>query len=101
VTAYRARDASEKKPDGTYEALDVSWYSVAGKLDDSRTLFLPPGCDAPAKCPTLAPETFVSTRWSITQDEVLRANNLSGVVDFWAVVRDDRGGVGWIGRTER
>ncbi len=96
IAAHRSDDAAEKKPDGTYEALTVSWFTTAGHLDGGRSLYLPPGCYQPSDCADQLPETGADTLWyAPTQDQAAPYVDASGLVDFWAVIRDDRGGVGW------
>lgn len=96
LIAHRAPDAAELKPDGTYEALSVSWFTTAGHLDASRSLYLPPGCATRAPCAGDPPEDGADTTWfAPTQSEAADVGGGDGRVDFWAVVRDDRGGVGW------
>lgn len=96
IIAHRADDAAELKPDGTYEALTVSWFTTAGHLDGGRSLYLPPGCSEPSACATELPETGADTTWyAPTSDEAAPTVDASGLVRFWAVLRDDRGGVGW------
>jgi len=96
VAATRAPDAAEKKADGTYEALTVSWFTTAGHLDGGRSLYLPPGCDTPSACADQLPEDGADTTWfAPTQMQATGFVDDSGLVQFWAVIRDDRGGVGW------
>ncbi|HEY2748718.1 MAG TPA: hypothetical protein VGL86_29060 [Polyangia bacterium] len=96
IAAIRSDDASERKSDGTYEALTVSWFATAGSIDGDRSLYLPPGCNDPEKCADQVPEDGADTTWfSPTQSEAAGFVDGSGAVDFWAVIRDDRGGVGW------
>ncbi|HEX8952223.1 MAG TPA: hypothetical protein VF945_10290, partial [Polyangia bacterium] len=96
IAAHRADAAAERKPDGTYEALTVSWFTTAGHLDGGRSLYLPPGCTTPSACADQLPETGADTTWfAPTQDQAVPVVDASGLVDFWAVIRDDRGGVGW------
>ena len=96
IAADRSDGAAEKKADGTYEVLTVSWFTTAGHLDGGRSIYLPPGCNDPAACPTALPEAGASTSWfAPTLDQASSVVDASGLVDFWAVIRDDRGGVGW------
>ena len=96
VAAHRSDDAAEKKPDGSYEALTVSWFTTAGHLDGGRSLYLPPGCTSPLACADQLPETGADTTWfAPTADQAAPVVDASGRVDLWAVIRDDRGGVGW------
>jgi hypothetical protein len=96
IAAHRSDDAAEKKADGTYEALSVSWFTTAGHLDGGRSLYLPPGCNTPSACADQLPETGEDTTWfAPTADQASPYVDASGLVGFWAVIRDDRGGVGW------
>lgn len=96
IIAHRSDDAAEQKGDGTYEQLTVSWFTTAGHLDGGRSIYLPPGCTDPAACATKLPETGAGTTWyAPTAQQAASVVDASGVVDFWAVIRDDRGGVGW------
>lgn len=96
IVADRSDDAAEQKADGTYEALTVSWFTTAGHLDGGRSLYLPPGCDTPSSCAAEVPELGADTTWyAPTVDEAAPYVDAGGKVDFWAVIRDDRGGVGW------
>jgi hypothetical protein len=96
IAAHRSDAAAELKADGTYEALTVSWFTTAGHLDGGRSLYLPPGCNQPSECATQLPETGEDTTWfAPTAAEAAPYVDASGLVDFWAVIRDDRGGVGW------
>ncbi len=96
IAAHRSDDAAEKKSDGSYEALSVSWFTTAGHLDGGRSSYLPPGCTTPSACANQLPETGADTTWyAPTAAQALPYLDASGLVDFWAVIRDDRGGVGW------
>ena len=96
IAAHRSDDAAEEKADGTYEALTVSWFTTAGHLDGGRSLYLPPDCTTPSACADQLPETGADTIWyAPTQDQAAPTVDAGGLVDFWAVIRDDRGGVGW------
>jgi hypothetical protein len=96
VAGIRAPDAAELKPDGTYEAVTVSWFTTAGHLDGGRSIYLPPGCDQPSACATERPEDGADTTWfAPTSAQAAGFVDPSGAVGFWAVIRDDRGGVGW------
>jgi hypothetical protein len=87
---------AQKKSDGTYEALTVSWFTTAGHLDGGRSLYLPPGCTTPSACADQRPETGADTTWyAPTAGEAAPYVDADGLVRFWAVIRDDRGGVGW------
>jgi hypothetical protein len=94
--AERQKGSAEKKADGTYEALSVSWFTTAGHVDGGRSIYLPEGCNDPAACADQEPELFATTSWySPTDSEAAGRVADDGVVTFWAVLRDDRGGVGW------
>ena len=96
IAAHRSDDAAEQKTDGTYEALDVSWFTTAGHLDGGRSLYLPPGCNDSSMCADQVPETGEDTSWfAPTSAQAAGFVDASGVVNFWAVIRDNRGGVGW------
>jgi hypothetical protein len=96
VAAHRSDDAAEKKSDGTYEALTVSWFTTSGHLDGGRSLYLPPNCTTPSACADQLPETGADTTWyAPTLDQAALNVDVAGHVGFWAVIRDDRGGVGW------
>ncbi|MDB4968659.1 MAG: putative lipoprotein [Myxococcales bacterium] len=102
IAANRAADAAERKADGTYEALTVSWFTSAGHLDGGRSLYLPPGCNDPAACAAELPEEGASTTWfAPTPAEAATTTEAGGEIDFYAVIRDDRGGVGWRAGTLR
>lgn len=96
VAAIRANDAAEPKADGTYESLSVSWFTTAGHLDGGRSIYLPPGCNDPATCADQLPEDGADTTWlAPTEAQAAGFVDGNGRVSFWAVIRDDRGGVGW------
>jgi hypothetical protein len=96
LVANRASDAAQQKSDGTFEQLTVSWYTTAGAIDGDLSYYLPSSCSAPGQCPTLAPELGADTTWfAPTAGEAAGVVGADGVVQFWAVLRDDRGGVGW------
>lgn len=60
------------------EAISVAWYTTAGRFDNART-------------------GRGSDEVEATSDNSWTAPAEPGLVRFWAVVRDDRGGVGWAG----
>jgi hypothetical protein len=96
LAANRSADAAQKKPDGTYEALTVSWFTTAGHLDGGRSLYLPDGCNEPSSCADKLPELGADTSWFAPTDaEAAPFVDATGAIDFWAVIRDDRGGVHW------
>ena len=84
----RAGDSSELDAKGNYEALSLSFFTTAGKIDGGRAAFDPPGCAAQSDCPMKAPVETTSTHWIVPKT--------SGDAQFWAVIRDDRGGVSWL-----
>jgi len=96
IAAARCTDAScaEIEPNGDYEQLLVSWFATDGSFDASRSLF---GADANGDCtgPCLhdPPPPSVMTSWT---PPAPGDGGASGAVSFWAVIRDDRGGVGWL-----
>lgn len=74
----------------------MSWFTTAGHLDGGRSLYLPPGCNQPSDCTMQVPEDGADTLWfAPTAAQAAGFVDPSGVVDFWAVIRDNRGGVGW------
>ncbi len=96
LIAERLAGSAEQKSDGTYEALSASWFTTAGHVDGGRSIYLPEGCNDPAACADQEPELFATTSWySPTASEAAGHVANDGVVTFWAVLRDDRGGVGW------
>ncbi len=76
-----------------YEALTVAWFTTAGKIDGGRSAFTPPACPTQAMCPTQAPGAQVDTHWTPPTDAQLPGQITNGSIEFWAVIRDDRGGV--------
>lgn len=83
--ATRADDASELVG-SDHEALSLSWFTDGGALDGGRSTFDPEGCSSQAQCATQVPVTDAMTKWK---------TGVPGDVHFWAVLRDDRGGIGW------
>lgn len=95
LAAERASDAVEAEPDPQHpelerpEILGISFFTTAGTLDAGRGSFLDLGCpQEPAQCPQLA---RASVGW---QPPAARAATEApdGVVFFFTVLRDDRGG---------
>jgi hypothetical protein len=85
------------KANGTsYEALTVSFFATAGDFDGSRAAFLPPGCATQQDCMSQAPLPDANTTWTPPTADVLTGFTTDGSVQFWAVLRDDRGGVSWV-----
>src|SRR5579871_1275168 len=86
LATARSPDSAEPKQDGTYEQLYISWYATSGVLQDSRTSFYPSDCDP--SCMKPPPPLTASTQWT--------PPNSASEVTFWAVIRDDRGGIAWL-----
>lgn len=95
LAAERAADAVEAEPDPQHrelerpETLGISFFTTAGTLEAGRGSFLDLGCtQEPAQCPQLL---RASVGW---QPPAARAavEAPDGVVFFFAVLRDDRGG---------
>jgi hypothetical protein len=82
----RAIPSSEGPPGQRLERLTTSWFSSSGKIDKARTSFI----DGVA---TLA--EMSSNRFTAPAAEQWPA---AGLVEFAAVVRDDRGGEDWLVR---
>lgn len=75
-----ASDAKEPLPDGGVESLDYSFYTTSGSLSDLRST------DTTA---TGQPGIITTT---------YTAPATPGPVRLWVVVRDGRGGIGWLER---
>lgn len=87
-----AGSGAQQKDDGSWEVLFVSWFATAGSLDASRSSFGKPGC---GECASDGGDRASVTFTAPDADELaLRAPG--GAVHYWAVIRDDRGGVGWL-----
>jgi hypothetical protein len=82
----RAIPRSAGPPGQRLERLTTSWFSSSGKIDKARTSFI----DGVA---TLA--EMSSNRFTAPAAEEWPA---AGLVEFAAVVRDDRGGEDWLVR---
>ena len=96
LLADRFEDAAEQKSDGRYEELSVAWYITAGKLAGSRAVFEDTNCQGDA-CNQTPPPMSVDADWTApTSTERLADVPVDGLTEFWAVVRDDRGGIGWL-----
>jgi hypothetical protein len=93
LTVRRAEDAAELRADGRYEILSVSWFTTGGKIDGGRSSFTPSGCASQSDCPMVPPAMESTTDWEAPTSSTIDS---SGAVQFWAVIRDDRGGVGWL-----
>lgn len=89
----------ETKADGTVEALTVSWFSTSGVVDPAHAYFQPADCTG--DCLRQAPPMSVAGTWTAPDEVEAQMDASDGVVRFWAVVRDDRGGVGWLDGTAR
>ena len=97
LTTLRTEDAAEQKADGTFEALSLSWFTTGGKIDGGRSTFDPPGCTSQDECAKQQPVTGASTSWNApTAASAALETDPNGQLRFWAVLRDDRGGVGWL-----
>jgi hypothetical protein len=97
LTVRREPGAAELKPDGTYENLTVAWFTTGGKIDGGRSSFTPAGCASQVDCATTAPAAESTTDWEVpTADIASKESGASGMIRFWAVIRDDRGGVDWL-----
>ncbi|HJX63451.1 MAG TPA: hypothetical protein VJ860_05800 [Polyangia bacterium] len=78
--------ASEGPPGQRLERLTASWFADAGRIDKPRTAFID----------GVAPLDQTSqNRWTAPSATEWPANNL---VQFLLVLRDDRGGAGWLVR---
>jgi len=75
-----ASDAKETLPDGGVESLDYSFYSTAGSLSALRST-----------------DTTATGQPGIISVDYTTPS-MSGPVRLWVVVRDGRGGVGWLER---
>jgi hypothetical protein len=93
----RGDGSAEKDAAGNYEALSVSWFTTSGKIDGGRSQFDVAGCAAASDCPMSEPVKQSTTKWIVPSAEQLgKTANASKQVHFWAVVRDDHGGVSWL-----
>ncbi len=105
LTTERNEDASEQKSDGRYEELSVAWYISAGKLAGARAVFEDTSCQGDG-CNRMPPPLQVDADWTAPTsaeraEDVPTGGALDGLTEFWAVVRDDRGGIGWLYGTAR
>jgi hypothetical protein len=82
----RAIPAAEGAPGQRLERLTASWFATSGKLDKARTSFI----DGVAALDELASNRFTAP--------AADAWPPGGLVEFAAVLRDDRGGAGWLVR---
>jgi len=81
----RSIPATEGDPGQRLERLALSWFADAGKFDKDRTVFI----DGVAPLDQAAVNP-----WTAPKEEAWP----TGPVTFHVVVRDDRGGVGWVSR---
>jgi hypothetical protein len=100
--ALRSDDAAELRPDPeggppVYETLTASWFVTAGRLGAGRSALPPPGCAVQVDCPDKPARPDADTRWTPPDAEGLarHTTGAAGEVFVYAVIRDDRGGVGW------
>ncbi len=97
LRVLRQEGSSERKADGSYEAMSLSWFTSGGRINGGRSVFDPPGCDSQAACASVAPVTTASTIYvSPTAAVAATQTDPRGRHRAWAVLRDDRGGVGWL-----
>jgi hypothetical protein len=95
--ATRADDAAEIEDNGNYEELSMSWFTTSGKIDGGRSAFDPAGCASASDCPKKTPASESTTSWIVPKsDQLGKTADSSQTVRFWAVLRDDRGGVSWM-----
>ena len=78
--------AAEGPPGQRLERLTASWFADRGRIDTDRTVFI----DG-----TVSLDQAARNRWTAPAAEDWPSDN---VVRFMVVLRDDRGGVGWIVR---
>ncbi len=90
----RTPGSAEIHSDGTVEDLLLSWYDTAGTLGTTSTEFRPADCDD--TCMKSDPPADSSSSWTAPDASDAAQFAPSGEIDFWVVVRDDRGGIGWI-----
>jgi hypothetical protein len=101
LAARRTDDSAELGSDGKYEALTVSWFTSGGKIDGGRSALEPAGCTSQLDCADKPPSFDATTNWTPPAPDALAATNPDGTVRYWAVIRDDRGGVDWLEGTAR
>ena len=80
-----AEGATGRRP----ERLTLSWFADAGSMDQDRTVFI----DGETSI-----EAATRNRWTPPKQNEVPPG---GLVHFATVVRDDRGGVGWLTRQLR
>lgn len=95
LAAERGAEAVESEPDPQHpggsrpETLNASFFTTAGTLEAGRASFLDLGCtEDPAQCPQLV---RAPVNWQPPASRSA-AEAPDGVVFFFAVLRDDRGG---------
>ena len=75
------------------EPLTVAWFTTAGTLAVARSTFQPADCDSACQKDPARLTAHVSSDWTAPDPS---AYATTSEIDFWAVVRDGREGVGWI-----
>jgi hypothetical protein len=93
LDAHRTPGSAETKPDGTVEDLLLAWYDTAGTLSTTRTEFRPSDCDD--TCMKSDPPADSSSSWTAPNASDAAQYAPTNEIDFWVVIRDDRGGIGW------
>jgi hypothetical protein len=99
LQVVRTPGSSQVKVGGNVEALYVSYFVSAGAMRRSRSTFQPAECDDACKLRELPPTTGSS--WEPPSEMVNTQYIHDGLVYFWAVVHDERGGVGWLAGSAR
>jgi hypothetical protein len=116
LAATRAADAAELEPQlgasgepnvsggaivTQVEALSLSWFVTGGSIEGGRSVFVPPNCLTQVDCPNAMPISEAVTKWNPPTHAQLSQTSTANDprVNFWAVIRDDRGGVGWAAGT--
>jgi len=96
-------DDNGKVTGSSYESLTVAWFVTGGKLNGGRSVYLPVDgdCATQQDCPLKVPSNDVSTVWVSPTVEQLQDVSTDQSVTFYAVIRDDRGGVSWQRGTAR
>jgi hypothetical protein len=104
LAASMSSDASEQYPtfddngvrSDVFEQMTLSWFTTAGAIASSRAGFVPANCATQSDCPTVPPGLDATVDWTIVTSTDLPQFSTDGTVFFWGVLRDDRGGVGWL-----
>jgi hypothetical protein len=118
LAATRAEDAAEMEPQldsngkpaldsnnnlepFQVEQLTVAWYVTGGSIEGGRSAWVPDNCLTQAECPMQLPISEAVTKWNPpTRAQLSQTSPMNDPrVRFWAVIRDDRGGVGWVSGT--